>query len=167
MLKKSQLRWIWYVSRMENHRLLRIILGDKLSIDHRSKKAPKKWLKDCPKKNPLLPVISTIAWRSPLPKTEKPCVLPLTALSHPLKTPVGMLPQTKSARRGSTILYHQVVTGPLAAAAATVPDSYVSAIPVMNVPVVGVDGPLLDFHFEKLSQQWMSLKKAEIYFFSF
>ncbi|XP_069749915.1 uncharacterized protein [Narcine bancroftii] len=51
MLLKIQLRWVGHVSRMEDHRLPKIVLYGELSTGHRDRDAPKKRYKDCLKKS--------------------------------------------------------------------------------------------------------------------
>ena len=51
MLLKSQLRWAGHVSRMEDHRLPKIVLYGELSTGHRERGAPKKRYKDGLKKS--------------------------------------------------------------------------------------------------------------------
>ena len=51
MLMKSQLRWAGHVSRMEDHRLPKIVLYGELSTGHRDRGAPKKRYKDSLKKS--------------------------------------------------------------------------------------------------------------------
>ncbi|XP_063615914.1 uncharacterized protein LOC134789139 [Penaeus indicus] len=51
MLLKSQLRWAGHVSRMEEHRLPKIVLYGELSTGHRDRGAPKKRYKDSLKKS--------------------------------------------------------------------------------------------------------------------
>ncbi|KAI8484505.1 hypothetical protein Bbelb_377760 [Branchiostoma belcheri] len=51
MLLKIQLRWAGHVSRMEDHRLPKIVLYGELSTGHRNRGAPKKRFKDCLKKS--------------------------------------------------------------------------------------------------------------------
>ena len=51
MLLKSQLRWAGHVSRMEDHRLPKIVLYGELSTGHRDRGAPKKRYKDSLKKS--------------------------------------------------------------------------------------------------------------------
>ncbi|XP_076061594.1 uncharacterized protein LOC143037342 [Oratosquilla oratoria] len=51
MLLKYQLRWAGHVSRMEDHRLPKIVLYGELSTGHRERGAPKKRCKDCLKKS--------------------------------------------------------------------------------------------------------------------
>ncbi|CAH1249728.1 Hypp8672 [Branchiostoma lanceolatum] len=51
MLMKTQLRWAGHVSRMEDHRLPKIILYGELSTGHRNRGAPKKRFKDTLKKS--------------------------------------------------------------------------------------------------------------------
>ncbi|XP_069763869.1 uncharacterized protein [Narcine bancroftii] len=50
-LLKIQLRWVGHVSRMEDHRLPKIMLYGELSTGHRDRGAPKKRYKDCLKKS--------------------------------------------------------------------------------------------------------------------
>ena len=52
MLMKTQLRWAGHVSRMEDHRLPKIVLYGELSTGHRDRGAPKKRYKDSLKKIP-------------------------------------------------------------------------------------------------------------------
>ena len=51
MLLKSQLRWAGHVSRMDDHRLPKIVLYGELSTGHRDRGAPKKRFKDSLKKS--------------------------------------------------------------------------------------------------------------------
>ena len=51
MLMKTQLRWAGHVSRMEDHRLPKIVLYGELSTGHRDRGAPKKRYKDSLKKS--------------------------------------------------------------------------------------------------------------------
>ena len=51
MLMKTQLRWAGHVSRMEDHRLPKIVLYGKLSTGYRDRGAPKKRFKDSLKKS--------------------------------------------------------------------------------------------------------------------
>ncbi|KAG7519485.1 hypothetical protein JOB18_009869 [Solea senegalensis] len=51
MLMKTQLRWAGHVSRMEDHRLPKIVLYGELSAGHRNRGAPKKRYKDSLKKS--------------------------------------------------------------------------------------------------------------------
>ena len=53
MLMKTQLRWAGHVSRMEDHRLPKIVLYGELSTGHRDRGAPKKRYKDSLKKIPV------------------------------------------------------------------------------------------------------------------
>ena len=48
---KTQLRWAGHVSRMEDHRLPKIVLYGELSTGHRDRGAPKKRYKDSLKKS--------------------------------------------------------------------------------------------------------------------
>lgn len=50
MLMRAQLRWAGHVSRMEDHRLPKIVLYGELSSGNRNRGAPKKRYKDCLKK---------------------------------------------------------------------------------------------------------------------
>ncbi|XP_069742434.1 uncharacterized protein [Narcine bancroftii] len=50
-LLKIQLRWVGHVSRMEDHRLPKIVLYGELSTSHHVRGAPKKRYKDCLKKS--------------------------------------------------------------------------------------------------------------------
>ncbi|XP_069760398.1 uncharacterized protein [Narcine bancroftii] len=50
-LLKIQLRWVGHVSRMEDHRLPKIVLYGELSTGRRDRGAPKKRYKDCLKKS--------------------------------------------------------------------------------------------------------------------
>ncbi|XP_069745531.1 uncharacterized protein [Narcine bancroftii] len=50
-LLKIQLRWVCHISRMEDHRLPKIVLYGELSTGHRDRGAPKKRYKDCLKKS--------------------------------------------------------------------------------------------------------------------
>ena len=51
MLLKFQLRWAGHVSRMDDHRLPKIVMYGELSTGHRERGAPKKRFKDCLKKS--------------------------------------------------------------------------------------------------------------------
>ncbi|KAL0156964.1 hypothetical protein M9458_048210 [Cirrhinus mrigala] len=51
LLLRTQLRWAGHVSRMEDHRLPKIILYGELATGHRDRGAPKKRYKDCLKKS--------------------------------------------------------------------------------------------------------------------
>ena len=51
MLLKTQLRWAGHVSRMDVHRLPKIVLYGELSTGHRDRGAPKKRFKDLLKKS--------------------------------------------------------------------------------------------------------------------
>ena len=51
MLLKTQLRWAGHVSRMEDHRLPKVVLYGELSTGHRNRGAPKKRFKDSLKKS--------------------------------------------------------------------------------------------------------------------
>ncbi|XP_069789966.1 uncharacterized protein [Narcine bancroftii] len=51
MLLKTQVRWVDHVSRMEDHRLPKIVLYGELSTGHHDRGAPKKRYKDCLKKS--------------------------------------------------------------------------------------------------------------------
>ena len=62
MLLKIQLRWAGHVSRMEDHRLLKIILYGKLSSGLRNRGAPKKRYKDNRKKSLGACNISHLEW---------------------------------------------------------------------------------------------------------
>ncbi|XP_069798412.1 uncharacterized protein [Narcine bancroftii] len=50
-LLKIQLRWVGHVSRMEDHRLPKIVLYGELSTGHHDRGAPKKRYEDCLKKS--------------------------------------------------------------------------------------------------------------------
>ncbi|XP_069766640.1 uncharacterized protein [Narcine bancroftii] len=51
MLLKTQLRWVGHISRMEDHRLPKIVFYGELSTGHRDRGASKKRYKDCLKKS--------------------------------------------------------------------------------------------------------------------
>ena len=99
MLMKTQLRWAGHVSRMEDHRLPKIVLYGELSTGHRDRGAPKKRYKDSLKKS-----LSTchIDSGQPLLLTEGLGDMPFTSQSPPLRATVG-LPSRRSAVGGRTV----------------------------------------------------------------
>jgi len=62
MLMKTQLHWAGHVSRMEDHRLPKIVLYGKLSTGNRNRGAPKKRFKDSLKKSLLACNIDSQLW---------------------------------------------------------------------------------------------------------
>ena len=74
MLMKSQLRWAGHVSRMEDHRLPKIVLYGELSTGHRDRGAPKKRYKDSEE-------IVRFMWHWPSPVVH-PCLRPWCLASY-------------------------------------------------------------------------------------
>ena len=80
-------------------------------------------------KNPLVPVTSTVDDCPPKPTTVTSGVSP-TMLSPPLKAPAEPLSRTK----GTTILCHQALTRPSAAATVTIVPAVSQVRPLTNFP---------------------------------
>ena len=104
---------------------------------------PKKRLKDC-SNNPLVPVTSTTADSLSLLRIMTLDVSSPTMLSPPpLKSSVGLPSRTKGLGRGTTMLSHQALARPSAAAAATVLACPASAFSGTNVPAFCMNHPFL------------------------
>ena len=77
--------------------------------------------------------------------------LPPTMLYPPLKITRGLRSKKKGIRGKTATLNHQALTKPLALVTVTIPASFILALSAMNLPSVGMDLPVLDFCFMKLS----------------
>ena len=101
MLMKTQLRWAGHVSRMEDHRLPKIVLYGELSTGHRDRGAPKKRYKDSLKKSLSTCHIDHRQW-SALAADRGLGDMPFTSQSPPLRATVR-LPSRRSAVGGRTV----------------------------------------------------------------
>ena len=137
MQLNSQLLWEGLIYWMGNHHLVKIILRGELSIENCNRGSPSL------EKNPLVPVILTVANCPPKLRT----ISPPTILSPPLKTLKGLLSRTKCTGRGNTILRHQAWTRPSAVVAVNVLSCSALGLSTTNVPAVSVKCTFLIFTY--------------------
>ena len=134
ILLKSQIRGAGHKSSLS-----RIILCDALSTDHRDRRAPNKQFKNCLKKS-----FDHCRW-STLAEDSDAKHLPTNYI---ISTFVNIC-RTIGAGEGTSRQRHLVLTRPSAAAVATVPACFVSALSATNVPVASINRLLFDFRFTK------------------
>ncbi|XP_069786663.1 uncharacterized protein [Narcine bancroftii] len=152
-LLKTQLRWVDHVSRMEDHRLPKIVLYGELSTGHRERGAPRKRYKDCLKKSLGACHIEHHQWAD-IASNRASCASQFGGQQPPLKKTAEPTSLTKDKGRKTQ---HPTRTNQFSLA--TVPACPASDLSVTNEPAADVDIPLHKSSSSKPSQRKKERRK--------